>query len=289
MLIWARFVQALGACAGAVVARAVIRDHFDHTETARMLSMMMLVTGLAPILAPLLGGFLLEIAGWRVNFWVLTGFGVAVGLASFLRLKESRSQATAEQARAENPLQAYLALFKQRRLIGYGLAGALNGSALFTYIATSADVLIGTYKIPPSAFGWVFGANALGMIAGGQVNRQLLRRRTPDQVLAWSSWISAFIAAVLVAAAASGVAGAAIVLGLLFALLASYGFIQGNTMAGALSVDPRRAGSISALMGAMSFSAGAVASSLAAITMLIGMTGSALALRFLALPRRVQA
>lgn len=300
MLIAGRFIQALGACAGAVVARAVIRDQFGHTETARMLSMMMLVTGLAPILAPLLGGFLLEFAGWRINFWVLTAFGVAVGLACFLRLKETRSEETAALARSENPLRAYMALFRQKRLIGYGLAGALNGSALFTYIATSADLLIGTYKIPPSAFGWVFGANALGMIGGGQVNRVLLKRRTPDDVLRWSTLVSVVLAVLFVVAAFTNLGGAAGVLTFLFLLLASYGFIQGNTMAGALSVDPRRAGSISALMGALSFATGAVASSIAAlfhdgtarptaVAMLIGLTGSMIALQTLALPRKAQA
>jgi DHA1 family bicyclomycin/chloramphenicol resistance-like MFS transporter len=299
-LIGARFVQALGGCAGGVVARAVIRDHFSHTETARMLSLMMLFTGLAPILAPLIGGMLVNVGGWRLNFWVLTGFGVLVTTTSFLRLKESRSEETAAQARSENPIQAYIALLRQRRLLGYALAGALNGSALFTYIATSPDLLIGTYGIAPSAFGWVFGANAGGMILAGQINRQLLKRWNPDQVLSRSTLVTVALSIALTMAAVTGWGGQWGVLGLLFLLLASYGFIQGNTMAGALSVDPRRAGSISAMMGALSFGAGALASSLAAafhdgtaqptaITMLIGMTGSMLALQFMALPRKAQA
>src|SRR5207237_5002514 len=110
MLVVGRFVQALGACAGGVVARAVVRDRFGHTETARMLSLMMLIMGLAPILAPLLGGLLLKFGGWRWNFWFMAIFGVAVGLAGLLRLKESRTEETAVQARTENPLQSYLAL-----------------------------------------------------------------------------------------------------------------------------------------------------------------------------------
>lgn len=296
MLIAARFVQALGGCAGGVVARAIIRDRFDHTETARMLSLMMLIMGLAPILAPLLGGVVLSLAGWRANFWVLTGFGVAVGTAVLLRLKESRSEATAAQARSESPLQAYAALLRQRRLIGYLLAGALNGATLFTYISASPGLLIGTYGISPQNFGWVFGLNAFGIIGANQVNRYLLRRRTPDQVLATASLVSAGLAALLALVAVTGWGGAAGVLTLLFAMLASYGFMQGNTTAGALSVDPLRAGSVSALTGAASFAAGAVAASVSAalhdgtarpmaLIMLTAMAGSAVALHTLALPR----
>jgi DHA1 family bicyclomycin/chloramphenicol resistance-like MFS transporter len=297
MLIGARFVQALGGCAGGVVARAIIRDQFDHTETARMLSLMMLIMGVAPILAPLLGGVLLGLAGWRANFWVLAGFGVAVGSAVLWRLKESRSEATAAQARSETPLRAYAQLFRQRRLIGYLLAGALNGATLFTYISASPSLLIGIYGISPQDFGWVFGLNAFGIIGANQVNRYILRRRTPDQVLATASLVSAGLAALLALTAVTGLGGMWGVLTLLFALLASYGFMQGNTTAGALSVDPLRAGSVSALTGAASFAAGAVAASVSAalydatarpmaLIMLATMAGSAVALHALALPRR---
>lgn len=296
-LIAYRFIQALGGCAGAVVARAAVRDRFSHTETARMLSLLTLVMGLAPILAPLLGGVLLAVGGWRANFWVLALFGLAVGVATFFRLRESRSEETAQQARSENPLQAYAALLRQPRLVGYALAGALNGATLFTYISASPELLIQTYGVPPAAFGWVFGLNAAGIIGGGQVNRYLLRRRTPDQVLARASVIAVIGAVALALAAGTGLGGRWTVLPLLFALLATYGFMQGNTMAGALNVDPRRAGSISALMGGVSFATGAAASSVAgafhdgtprpmAITMLLALAGSALALRTLAFRRQ---
>ena len=297
VLIGARFVQALGGCAGGVVSRAIVRDRFNHTETARMLSLMMLIMGLAPILAPLLGGVLLALGGWRWNFWVLALFGLACGAAAFFRLKESRSDETAAQAASENPLQAYVALLRQPRLVGYALAGGLNGATLFTYISASPELLIGTYGIAPSAFGWVFGLNAAGVIGASQVNRYLLRRRTPDEVLERASLVAVAAALALVAAALTGFGERWSVLPLLFVLLASYGFMQGNTMAGALNVDPRRAGSISALMGGASFGVGALAASLAgafhddtprpmALVMLAALVGSALALRVLALPKR---
>jgi len=294
LLIAARFGQALGACSGGVVARAVVRDRFSHVETARMLSLLMLIMGLAPILAPLLGGALLTFGGWRLNFWFMAAYGVALGLATLLRMKESRSAETAAQARAEHPLRAYLALLGEPRLVGYALAGALNGATLFTYIAASPELVIQTYGIPAQAFGWVFGANAVGIIGANQVNRHLLRRMTPDRVLARASRAALGFAALLALAALTGVGERWTVLPLLFLVLASYGFMQGNTTAGALNVDPRRAGSISALMGALSFGTGALASSLAAalhdgtprpmaLVMLVALAGSALALRGLAL------
>ena len=299
MLVAARFVQALGGCAGGVVARAVVRDRFNHTETARMLSLMTLIMGLAPILAPMLGGLLLTLGGWRLNFWALAVFGLACGAATLLWLKESRSEETAAQAASENPLKAYLALLRQPRLVGYALAGALNGATLFTYISASPDLLIGTYGISPQQFGLVFGLNAAAIIGASQVNRYLLRRATPDEVLERASQAAVLASIALAIAALTGFGERWSILPLLFVLLASYGFMQGNTMAGALNVDPRRAGSVSALMGGASFGVGALAASLSgafhdgtprpmAVVMGLAVIGSAVALRVLALPKSTQ-
>ena len=299
-MIVGRFIQALGACAGGVVSRAVVRDLFSHTETARMLSLLMLIMGLAPILAPLGGGLLLAVGGWRLIFWFMAAFGVAVGLATALRLKESRSDETALHARSETPIRAYWELLRQRRLLGYALAGALNGATLFTYIAASPELLIEIYQVPAASFGWVFGLNAMGIIGSNQINRRLLRTRTPDQVLAVSSLAAVALAVLLAVAAVTGGGERWSVLPLLFCVLATYGFLSGNTMAGALSIDPRRAGSISALMGGVSFGAGALASAATgvlhdgtprpmALVMLVALIGSAFVLRSMALPKRVLA
>lgn len=298
-MIAARFVQALGGCAGAVVARAVVRDQFDHTETARVLSLLTLIMGLAPILAPVSGAAVLELAGWRAIFWLLAAFGVACWLAVFFRLRESRSEATAALARSENPFRAYRALMGERRLIGYALGGGLNGALLFTYISSSSGLMIETFGFTPFAYTVVFGANAFGVIGAGQVNRMLLRRLTPDQVLARASLAALGFGALLLVAAVTGIGGAWTVLPLLFCCLASYGLMAGNTMAGALSVDPARAGSTSALMGGLSFAAGAFASWLGGVlhdgtalpmagVMLACLLGSSAALHGLALPRKAQ-
>jgi DHA1 family bicyclomycin/chloramphenicol resistance-like MFS transporter len=264
-LLAARFVQALGGCAGSVVSRAIVRDRFGAEETARMLSLMMLIMGVAPILAPLLGGVLVTYFDWRACFWVLAASGLAVGAATFLRLPESRSRETQAQAGTESPIQAYVALLKNRRVLGYAMVSAFNGAMFFTYLSNAADLIIRQYGVSPAHFGWVFGANAVGVIGGSQVNRYLLRRLTYDQVLTRATIVSAVLGLLLLAVALTGVGGPLAVLPILFGLLSTYGFIQGNAMAGALNADPLRAGAASSLLGAGSFAMGAVAASVSAV------------------------
>ncbi len=265
MLVIARFFQALGGCAGPVIARAVVRDRFDHRQSARILSQLMLVMGVAPIAAPLLGGALLSFGGWRVIFWLLALFGAALGVWMFFALNETRSEDTAAQARDEHPLRAYLALLRQPALVGYCLAGALNGGALFAYISASPSLLIETYKIPAAHFGWVFGANAVGLIGMSQVNAHLLHSHTPEAILTRSRPVSILFAAILAIDAFTGWGGLWGVLIPLFLVLASFGLVGANTQAASLNVDPLRAGSISALMGGAAFAVGAVTSSLTTV------------------------
>ncbi|MDR3510553.1 MAG: multidrug effflux MFS transporter [Caulobacteraceae bacterium] len=259
-LIVARFVQALGGCAGTVVARAVVRDRFGHRDSARVLSLLMLVMGLAPILAPLAGGALLGFGGWRTIFWVLTVLGSLIAVAAFFALPESRSAETAAQARGEHPARAYLELLRQPQLVGFVLAGALNSAALFAYVSGSPGLLIGLYGVKPADFGWIFGANAFGMVAMSQLNGRLLHTRTPEQIVALVRPVSLVFAVLMAGAAATGFAGMWGVLVPLFFLMGTFGLIGPNTIAGGLNIDPRRAGSVSALMGAAQFAVGAVAS-----------------------------
>ena len=256
----ARFFQGLGGCAGQVIARAVVRDRFAHRQGAQILSRLMLIMGLAPVLAPLGGGALLAFGGWRVIFWVMTAFGGLIAVWMFFGLAETRSAETAAQARGEHPLRAYLALTRSRMLMGYVLAGALNSAALFAYIAASPGLLIQTYHISPSAFGWVFGGNAVGLIGMSQVNAHLLRRYTPETILDRATPLAIVFAAALALCAFTGFGGEWGVLVPLFLVISSFGLVGANTQAAALNVDPLRAGSISALMGGTSFGAGALVS-----------------------------
>ena len=220
---------------------------------------------------------------------------LAIGLWVALGLSESRLAETEAQARSENPFKAFGALLRMRRLVGYGLAGTLNGAVLFTYISGGPDVIMSTYGHSPLVFNIIFAFNAVGIIGASQVNRLLLRRTTPDRVLMRASIASVIFAFLLVGAAWSGLGGQWTVLPLLFLSLSTYGLMGGNTMAGALSVDPKRAGSTSALMGAASFGSGAIAAWISGLlhdgtarpmagVMFACLIGSSLAIFLIALP-----
>lgn len=265
MLILGRLGQALGACAGVVVARAVVRDRCDTQQSARLFSLLTLVLGVAPMLAPSAGAWLLHAFGWRPIFWVLAAFGALLGACVWRWLPESRSPATAAVAAAESPLASYRALFGNRRLMGFLLCGAFNGGALFTYVAGAAPLFIAHYRVSPAMFGWIFAFNAAGLIAASQVNRWLLTRHPAARIMALGSLGASIGGVVLVVLALTGWGGIAAMMMAIFAALASYGFVSANSVALALGLDPARAGAISAAIGAASFAFGAAASATAGL------------------------
>ena len=292
----ARFVQALGGCAGGVVARAVVRDCFDYRESARVLSMLMLIMGCAPIIAPLVGGYILQVSGWQGIFWLLVVFGTVAALWAFFALPESRSAETEAKARSEHPIRAYLILLQNRQLVGYALAQALNSGALFCYMSASPGILISTYGIRPDHFGWIFGLNAAGLIGMSQVNRRLLRRRSPEEIVLMVRPMSLVCAVVLMATAFTGFGGLVGVLVPLFFCIATLGAMSPNTTAASFNIDPQRAGSISAVIGGSSFGIGALCSAVfsnihgggarpLAVAILVCFVGSAVCLYTLALPK----
>jgi len=283
LLIGLRFVQALGGCAGIVLARAVVRDRCDARQSVHIYSLLMLVMGVAPVLAPLAGGWISVHLGWRALFWAQAGFGLAALAAAALWLKESRPEETARQARSETPFAAYLALLGDRRVMGYVLAGGLGSATLFTYIAASPSVVIGKYGVAPQLFGLVFGINAIGIIGAAQLNRLLSRRWSHLQTLRGANLIAAGAAVVTSIAAVTGAFGAWGVLVPLFVALAAFGVAPPNALAGAMEAGGRRAGATSAIYGFLQYASGAGCAALAglvshdpAIAMSLVMTGALL-------------
>jgi MFS transporter, DHA1 family, multidrug resistance protein len=257
LIVW-RFAQALGGCAGVVVARAVVRDLFDQWGSARMLSTMMLVMGAAPMLAPLLGGWLLGVSGWRSIFWVLLAFGLLCLVATVAVLPETRSR-TSMSSGVVAALRDYAGLLGHRRFLGYVLAGGFAQAGMFAYISGSPFVFIDVYGVPAHAYGWLFGLNALGLITASQINARLIRRLGPDRLLARANLANAVFGALLVAVAVSGWGGLIALLVPLFGYVASLGFSYPNAAAGAMAPFPERAGSASALLGTVQFGIAAIA------------------------------
>lgn len=259
LAIW-RFLQALGGSAAIVISRAVVRDRTTARESARAFSLLMLVMGLAPILAPLLGGGVLAVTGWRGIFWVLAAFGVLLLIAVRMTLRETVSRHEAAPLRPAQLLRSYGGLLRHRQFIAYTLCGALAFAGMFAYIAASPYVLIELYGVPEQHFGWLFGLNALGLIVASQINARMLRHSVPEAILARSMWIPLLASVLMLIPVLAGAESLLLLMAGLFLFVASLGFIGPNTTALALAqVERSQAGSAAALMGALQFLLGMAA------------------------------
>ncbi len=261
-LILLRLAMAFGACAGMVITRSVVRDLFDERESARMYSMLVLVMGLAPILAPLIGGQLLLYWGWRTIFLVLSGFGLVCFALVLFGLPESLPEERRTRKTVGAVLSSYGGLLGDGRYMGYILAGGLASAAMFAYISGSPFVFIELNGVPPERFGLLFGINSIGLIAASQLNRWLLERYRGSQILVSAVSVTAVSSLLLVASAATGLGGFPGMLFMLFFCIASTGLVGPNTTAGAMAPYARQAGSASAMLGAIQFGLGATASAL---------------------------
>ncbi|MHA3738054.1 multidrug effflux MFS transporter [Pseudomonas sp. Eth.TT006] len=263
-LIGARFVQALGGCAGMVISRAVVSDKCDAVGSAKVFSQLMLVMGLAPILAPLLGGLLVNTTGWQSIFLALTGFSALAGLAVALGLPESLPDYVPRQP-LSGALRQYGRLFGDGVFLGHALTGGIAIAGMFSYIAGSPFVFIKLYGVPAEHFGWLFGVNAAGFILVAQVNARLLAKRGPAFLLARAVWVYLLAGLTLLAVSALHTAALWPVLIPLFVCIASLGCILPNASACAMNGQGARAGSASALMGCLQFSVASGAASLVGI------------------------
>ncbi|WP_417704942.1 multidrug effflux MFS transporter [Pseudomonas sp.] len=262
-LVTARFVQALGGCAGMVITRAVVRDLCDPLASAKVFSQLVLVMGLAPILAPLGGGLLLNTLGWPWIFHCLAIFAGLCLLAVLLWLPETRPQHL-QPAPLSGAFGQYRALLGNAPFMGYSLAGGVAMAGMFAYIAGSPFVFIELYAVPAEHYGWLFGSNAAGFVIMAQVNARLVRNGGP------ALWLRRMVLVYL----ASGMCLLALALWQpaelwpllipLFICVASLGCVLPNATACAMAGQGRHAGSASGLLGSMQFSVAASASALVA-------------------------
>ncbi len=257
-----RFVQALGGCAPLVIPRAVVRDLFDERDSVGMLSVLMLVMGLAPILAPLIGGQMLKYLGWRSVFWAYVLYGSVLLLVVAVGLEESLPADRRTRQPAGAVLRTYGRLLRDWRYLGYVLSGGLVFAGLLAYIAGSPFIFIELYGISPQRFGFFFGSNAIGIIAASQVNRFLVHRCTARQILQAVLWITFMASVGLLLGAYTNYAGLVGIVMPLWFFVAMHGIVSPNTTALAMSPYGAVAGSASALLGTVQFLLGAAAGSL---------------------------
>jgi MFS transporter, DHA1 family, multidrug resistance protein len=260
-----RFLQALGGCAPIVVPRAVVRDYFDQRGSVRMLSLLMLVMGLAPILAPLIGGQLLVNFGWRAVFWLLAAYAATWLTLVAILLPESLPVHRRRRQPVTVILGIYARLLRDRAFMGYALSGALIFAGLLSYIAGSPFVFIEIFDVAPERFGLYFGTNAVGIIIASQINRWLAARTDPHRIVRVLLGVALSSGLILLFDAWSGFGGFAGILIPLFFFIASHGFILPNTTALAMAPHGEVAGSASALLGTLQFVLGSASGSLVGV------------------------
>jgi DHA1 family bicyclomycin/chloramphenicol resistance-like MFS transporter len=264
VLLIARYVQGAAGGAGVVIARATVRDLHEGTEAARFFSRLMLVSGLAPILAPILGGQLLRVVDWRGIFVFLALTGVALLIAAALLLPETLVEERKQTGGLGQTLSAFRVLLTDRVFAGYALTMGCAGAALFGYIASSPFVLQEIYGLSEQAFSLTFGSIAIGYIASSQINGRLVGRVALPILLHRGLVAFAICGALLLAAVLLDLPLALVLLPL-YLMMWTMGFVFPNSTALALTNYPHAAGSAAALLGLSQFALGAVAAPLAGI------------------------
>lgn len=254
MMGW-RIVQALGACVGPVLSRAMVRDLYGREDAARMLSTLILIMGVAPLLGPLLGGQILVFWSWQGIFWTLTAVGVLT-LFSLLALPESLPPARRSHTPLRHTLAGYLALFGDVRLMGYALSGGFFYAGAYAFIVGTPFAYIEYYRVSPQAYGWLFALNIAGMMLTNYINARLLRRVGSERLFRLGTWILAVSGGVLVVNARFAWGGLPGLLVPLFFYMSMNGLIVANSVAGALAAFPHKAGSASSLLGALHYGSG---------------------------------
>lgn len=262
-LIGLRLLQALGGCAGMVIARAVLRDLCEPQEMAAALSTLMLIMGAAPVLSPIAGAWLMEFLGWPSVFWVQGLIGLAAAVLVMRQLPETLA-APGDAKTLRHILAGYGRLLRHRRFMGYALVGGSVQGGMFAYIAVSSFVFMQDFGVSSTVYAGIFGGNAAGFILASQINRRLLRHWHAERVLRGAITVFASGTMLLFLALYTGFGGLPLALLLLFLSVSTLGFSFPNSTAAAMEPFGDRAGMASALLGTLQFTVAAVASGIGA-------------------------
>lgn len=264
-LVASRFMQGLGGSAAMVCVQASVRDRYSGYEAARMLSMLMLVTGLAPILGPILGAAIVTHAPWRALFWILTAVGTASFAAVVLLLEETLDEERRSSGGVRRSIRDMRSVMSDRRFIPPALTGALGQAGFFVYLTVAPFLIMDYLGQPPEVFAFVFGTNAAGLVAGSQLNVWLLPKLGVVRVTRYALAVYATAATCLLLVSVLQSTALWIFSALLCCCITSQGFINANTRALAVEGQSDRAGSASALMMIGQTGLGAIAAMVVSI------------------------
>jgi DHA1 family bicyclomycin/chloramphenicol resistance-like MFS transporter len=282
-LVVLRFIQGLGACAGMVIPRAVVRDLHTGHDAARLMSLLMLVFSVSPILAPLAGSMLIETVGWRSVFWAVTVAAVLGLILLATRLPETRPPADRVNSSVGSAVAAYGVLLRDRHFMGLVFIGAFGISSFFAYLSNSSFVLIDHYGLTPRQYSLAFAANAASFIGVSQFTGKLSARFGLVRLVKFAVVGYAAMMTLLLVINLSGIERLDVMIAVLFVGYGFLGLVVPTTAVLALDEHGEIAGTASALMGTLQFVTGAVVMGLSgafadgtARPMVAGIAGSAI-------------
>ncbi|WLE95224.1 MAG: multidrug effflux MFS transporter [Candidatus Electrothrix communis] len=263
-LIGWRIVQAIGACAGVALARAMVRDLYEGNRAAQMLSTLMSIMTIAPILGPLLGGQIVALAGWRAVFWLLVIVGLLT-LAVLWTIPETLPVGRRNTESWGRAMRYYGELLRHRRILGYASTGGFLYVGLFAYVAGTPFIYINYYHVSEQAYGFFWGIVIAGATGANLLNSRLVIRHGYDRILIIGTVVMAFAAFITAWTAGTGWGGFWGLVLPLFLFISTMGLIVANSVAGAMTCFPERAGAVSALVGAIHYGSGIIGSALVGI------------------------
>lgn len=264
-LIMLRFLQALGSCAGMVASRAMVRDLFPVKDNAKVFSMLMLVIGVSPIIAPTLGGYLSAAFGWKYIFILLACMVAAILAAVHFTLAETRAPDTSLSLKPVPIIKNFVAVFKDPQFYTYAFTGAVSSAGLYAYIAGSPYVFMELFHVSGKQYGWIFALIAMGLIGASQLNSVLLRNYESRQIIKVALLCQSVTGACLFIGTATGLLELFSTIFFIFIFLSCQGFTFPNSSALSLAPFSRNAGSASALLGGIQMSIGAFTSALVSL------------------------
>lgn len=260
MLVVCRFIQALGGCVAGVAALTMVRDFFPVEETAKIISLLILVLGLSPLIAPTLGGFITESMSWHWIFVFLIGIAILV-LALVVVYLPTRYQPDRTISLKPAPMLAtFVSILKNRQFITYALAGSFSFASLFIYIAGSPMIFMEIFEVSPKAYGGIFALLSVGFIGSNQVNILLLRKYRSEDIFRIALAAQVITNIVFLVGVMNNWFGLASTIAMFFISLSCLGLIYPNASALALTPFTRNVGSASALIGFLQIGVAGLAS-----------------------------
>jgi len=255
-----RFIQAIGSCAATVASVAMVRDLFPVKDIPKVFSLLMLVLGLSPMLAPTIGGYVTEDYGWHTVFFILMCMGIAILIASQVGLPNSYKPDNSISLKPKPIITNFLKVLKEPQFFTYAFTGSIAFSGLFTYVAASPIIFMDIYHVDAKTYGWIFAFMSVSFIGSSQLNSLLLKKFSSEQMIFAALILQSFISIVFLILSVNNLLGLYETIVMLFLFLGCLGISNPNTAGLTMAPFAKNAGSASALMGAIQLGLGALAS-----------------------------